>query len=57
MGAWCGREETYSAQIESLLSRAGRTVNVINAGVPAWTIQQSAVYLAEEGLASSRTPS
>ena len=43
------REETYSAQLETMLSQAGRTVNVINAGVPAWTIQQSAVYLAEEG--------
>ena len=43
------REETYSAQLETMLAQAGRTVNVINAGVPAWTIQQSAVYLAEEG--------
>ena len=43
------REETYSAQLEAMLAQAGRTVNVINAGVPAWTIQQSAVYLAEEG--------
>ena len=44
------RNETYSAQLEGLLTKPGRSVNVINAGVPAWTIQQSAVYLAEEGI-------
>jgi lysophospholipase L1-like esterase len=43
------RGETYSAQLEALLLQKGRSANVINAGVPAWTIQQSAVYLAEEG--------
>jgi len=43
------RSETYSAQLESMLLQKGRAANVVNAGVPAWTIQQSAVYLAEEG--------
>lgn len=43
------RHETYSDQLEALLRKQGRSSNVINAGVPAYTIQQSAVYLAEEG--------
>lgn len=43
------RTETYSAQLEVMLNATGRSVNVINAGVPAYTIQQSAVYLSEEG--------
>ena len=43
------RDETYSAQLEALLTAKGVSANVINAGVPAYTIQQSAVYLAEEG--------
>ena len=40
--------ETYSAVLQQLLVNAGRTARVINAGVPAYTIQQSAVFLAEE---------
>ena len=43
------RSETYSARLEAMLSASGRAANVINAGVPAYTIQQSAVYLDEEG--------
>ena len=38
--------ETYSAVLQQLL---GNQARVINAGVPAYTIQQSAVFLAEEG--------
>ena len=43
------QSDTYSTLLERMLTTPSRTVNVINAGVPAYTIQQSAVYLAEEG--------
>ncbi len=43
------RDKTYSAQLELLLTKKGMSATVINAGVPAYTVQQSAVYLAEEG--------
>jgi len=41
--------ETYSAVLQDLLIRSGRNTRVINAGIPAYTVQQSAVFLAEEG--------
>ena len=43
------QSDTYSTLLERMMTTPGRTVNVINAGVPAYTVQQSAVYLAEEG--------
>ena len=43
------QSDTYSTLLERMLTTPSRIVNVINAGVPAYTIQQSAVYLAEEG--------
>lgn len=42
-------EETYSAVLQQVLVRAGERVRVINAGIPAYTVQQSAVFLEEEG--------
>ena len=50
-------QQAYPAQLEVGLNRAlqergdPRRVDVINAGVPAWTVWQSAVYLGEDGLA------
>ena len=41
--------ETYSAVLQHRLQQMGKHARVINAGVPAYTIQQSAVFLAEEG--------
>lgn len=43
------QSDTYSTLLERMMTTPGRAVNVINAGVPAYTVQQSAVYLAEEG--------
>ncbi len=40
--------ETYSAVLQQLLVKSGRAARVVNAGVPAYTVQQSAVFLAEE---------
>jgi lysophospholipase L1-like esterase len=42
-------EETYSAVLQRILNRSGQEVRVINAGIPAYTVQQSAVFLEEEG--------
>ena len=42
-------DETYSARLQQLLQQSGKQARVINAGVPAYTVQQSAVFLAEEG--------
>ncbi len=42
-------EETYSAALQRLLERSGMSARVINAGIPAYTVQQSAIFLAEEG--------
>lgn len=42
-------EETYSAVLQRILKRSGMTIRVINAGIPAYTIQQSAIFLEEEG--------
>ena len=48
-GHGVARAETYSEVLAKLLTAQGRSSNVINAGVPAYTVQQSAVYLEEEG--------
>jgi lysophospholipase L1-like esterase len=48
-----GDEETYSRRLESLLQQRGaanRKVEVINAGVNAWSYPQMLVYFREEGL-------
>lgn len=45
--------ETYSRRLEQLLQQSigtGRTVEVINAGVNAWSYSQMQVYFREEGL-------
>jgi lysophospholipase L1-like esterase len=45
-------EETYSRRLEYLLrERSGRPVEVINAGVNAWSYPQMQVYFRDEGLA------
>jgi lysophospholipase L1-like esterase len=41
-------EETYSAVLQRILKRSGASVRVINAGIPAYTVQQSAIFLEEE---------
>lgn len=49
MGAGVGDDEVYARVLERLLADAGHPEwEVINAGVGAWTIWQSAVMLAEE---------
>jgi lysophospholipase L1-like esterase len=42
--------ETYSKIVEQQLKESGKAATVINAGIPAYTIQQSAIYLQEAGL-------
>lgn len=42
-------EETYSAVLQQVLKQSWESTRVINAGVPAYTVQQSAVFLEEEG--------
>ncbi|MFT5682663.1 MAG: lysophospholipase L1-like esterase [Myxococcota bacterium] len=41
--------ETYSEQLEARLQAEGRDAEVVNAGVKAWSIWQSYVFLAEHG--------
>jgi lysophospholipase L1-like esterase len=44
-------EETYSRRLEQLLrERSGQTIEVINAGVNAWSYPQMQVYFRDEGL-------
>lgn len=44
-------KETYTEVLSSLLSRPDRPVDALNAGVPAWSIYQSFLYLTTEGAA------
>lgn len=49
MGAGVGDDEVYARVLERLLAEAGHPDwEVVNAGVGAWTVWQSAVFLAEE---------
>ena len=43
--------DTYTEQAGALLTASGRPADAINAGVPAWSLYQSALFLEREGAA------
>jgi len=50
-GFGVGEDETYAARLQALLDEQPGRHSVVNAGVPAYTLFQSTIYLAERGLA------
>jgi lysophospholipase L1-like esterase len=50
-GFGVGEDETYAARLQALLDAGPDRYSVVNAGVPAYTLFQSTVYLEERGLA------
>jgi lysophospholipase L1-like esterase len=50
-GFGVGQDETYAARLQAQLDGEPGRYSVVNAGVPAWTLFQSTVWLRERGLA------
>lgn len=50
-GFGVGQDETYAARLQALLDARPGRYSVVNAGVPAYTLFQSTVYLEDRGLA------